>query len=124
MPSNRSHHFVPRCYLRNFARSDGKIIRLYNISRRSIIHSAPVKSQCARDYLYGKDELEFHLGDIEGKYAEWISRGVLSPGRAIIDDIDIFCRLFALVQFMRTEAHAARMRANLALVETLAEFPC
>ncbi|HYE29191.1 MAG TPA: DUF4238 domain-containing protein [Allosphingosinicella sp.] len=123
MPSNRSHHFVPRCYLRNFARADGKVIRLYNILRQTVFASAPVKSQCARNYFYGNDELEFHLGDIEGRYAEWITQGVLSPERKLIDDIDLFCKFFTLVQYMRTEAHAARMRGTFGLMEALAEIP-
>ena len=123
MPANRSQHFVPRCYLRNFARADGKVIRLFNIKSRVLVESAPVKSQCAHDYLYGRDELEFHLGDIEGRYAEWVSRGVLSAEKSIIPDIDLFCRFFALVQYMRTEAHAARMRAHFSLVDVLGNIP-
>lgn len=123
MAANRSHHFVPRCYLRNFARAEGKVIRLFNIARRSLIDGAPVKSQCARDYLYGKDELEFHLGDIEGGYARWITRGILSDERVVAEDIDLFCRLFVLIQYMRTEAQAARMRARFALIDVLGEIP-
>jgi hypothetical protein len=88
-----------------------------------LIDNAPIKSQCAKDHLYGKDELELHLGDIESHYAEWVTRGVLSHPPRIVPDIDVFCRFFALIQYMRTEAHAARMRANFALFETLADIP-
>ncbi len=45
------------------------------------------------------------------------------PERQIIADIDLFCRLFVLIQYMRTEAHAARMRANFALVDALSRNP-
>ena len=123
MAANRSHHFVPKCYLRNFSTNSGRSIRLFNIARSCIIPSASIKSQCARDRLYGHDELESHLAEIEGKYAEWVTRGILAEPSQIVDEIHLFCKFFALVQYMRTEAHAARMRAHFRLTETLAEIP-
>lgn len=124
MAANRAHHFVPKCYLKNFGKFDNqKAISLFNIGRRSFVHSAPIKSQCTKNFLYGRDELEFHLGNIEGKYAEWITRGVLSPDRLIVKDLDVFCRLFCVIQFMRTEAHLARQRAYFSLTTQLANIP-
>jgi len=124
MAANKSHHFVPRCYLRNFSeRPDGKTISLFNIARREIVTGAPIKSQCAKNFLYGHDELELHLSDIEGKYAEWITRGVLNDPPSIINDVDLFCRFFSLIQYMRTEANAARMRAHFALTQQLTNIP-
>lgn len=124
MGANRSHHYVPKCYLRNFAESTGqKTISLFNVRQRKVIKGAPIKSQCARDFLYGRDELEFHLSEIEGRYAEWITRGILARPPRLIEDIDVFCRFFAIIQYMRTEAHAARMRAHFSLTTTLADIP-
>src|SRR5580698_8291171 len=69
--TNKNQHFVPRCYLRQFApgRSD-KIINLYNIERDRFIEGAPIKSQCSGDYFYGKDPtLEEGIQMVEGAYS-------------------------------------------------------
>lgn len=70
MPNNKSHHYVPRFYLRNFSRS-GKSIDLFNIESQRLIKSAPIKGQCCRDYFYGKNpESEKGLSAVEGEVAE------------------------------------------------------
>ncbi len=70
MPQNKSHHFVPRFYLRYFT-TDGKRIDLFNISHKRFIRNAPLKGQCCRDYFYGKNiEHEQGLAETEGQTAE------------------------------------------------------
>lgn len=70
MPDNKSHHYVPRFYLRNFSRS-GKSIDLFNIDSQRQIKNAPIKGQCCRDYFYGKiPENEKSLSAVEGEIAK------------------------------------------------------
>lgn len=69
MPDNKSHHYVPRFYLRNFSRS-GKSVDLFNIDSERLIKNAPIKGQCCRDYFYGKNlEHEKSLSSAEGEVA-------------------------------------------------------
>lgn len=69
MPDNKSHHYVPRFYLRNFSRS-GKCVDLFNIDSERLIKNAPIKGQCCRDYFYGKNlEHEKSLSSAEGEVA-------------------------------------------------------
>lgn len=70
MPDNKSHHYVPRFYLRNFSQS-GKSVDLFNIASQRLIRNAPIKGQCCRDYFYGKDlENERSLSTVEGQVAD------------------------------------------------------
>lgn len=70
MPDNKSHHYVPRFYLRNFSQS-GKSVDLFNIDSQRIIKNAPIKGQCCRDYFYGKTpENEKMLSAAEGEVAQ------------------------------------------------------
>jgi hypothetical protein len=81
MPENKNQHFVPRCALKPFSLDGaGLAINLFNIPRARAIQNAPVKSQCARDYLYGKGEksAEGLLARLEGNYARIVSH--LSSG--------------------------------------------
>jgi hypothetical protein len=70
VPDNKSHHYVPRFYLRNFSRS-GKSIDLFNIGSKRLIRDAPIKGQCCRDYFYGKNlDSEKSLSAAEGEVAQ------------------------------------------------------
>lgn len=70
MPDNKSHHYVPRFYLRNFSRT-GKSVDLFNIASQRLIKNAPIKGQCCRDYFYGKDPAnERSLSAVEGQLAD------------------------------------------------------
>lgn len=56
MGKNKSQHYVPRVYLRNFAiDSDGKNIGAWIHKQGRYVDSAPIKSQCARPFFYGDD---------------------------------------------------------------------
>jgi len=70
VPDNKSHHYVPRFYLRNFSRS-GKSVDLFNIDSQRLIKNAPIKGQCCRNYFYGKNpENEKSLSAAEGEVAQ------------------------------------------------------
>ncbi|WP_107355944.1 DUF4238 domain-containing protein [Rhodopseudomonas palustris] len=68
MPDNKNQHYVPRCLLKPFTlNGDGRSINVFNMARERSIANAPVKSQCSRDYFYGRDDLrsEKVLADLE-----------------------------------------------------------
>lgn len=53
----KNNHFVPRSYLRRFCSGSDREISLFNIKSGKTITSAPIKSQCSRDYFYTKNPL-------------------------------------------------------------------
>jgi hypothetical protein len=67
MGRRKSHHYIPRFYLKRFSDALGqKTISLYNYVNSKYIAAAPIKSQCCEDYLYGKDdEIEEALAQLE-----------------------------------------------------------
>lgn len=116
MPANKNQHFVPRCYLRAFSwGGDGKAIDLYNIARRKIILGAPVKNQCARDYLYCKDDprLEQVLKLMEDDYASNI-RVLDNSADRFSDLVGHQLRSFMMRQYFRTEAAMRRVETAFA----------
>ena len=111
MPANKNQHFVPRCYLRAFSWGGvGKAINLYNIAGRKTVMGAPVKSQCARDYLYCKDNprLENVLKLMEDGYASNI-RMLDSSADQIAESTGLQLRSFMMLQYFRTEAAMRRV---------------
>lgn len=124
MGAYRSQHFVPRSYLKHFAASGNpKTVGLYNIDRDIYVDQAPIKSQCAKPFLYGKDELEKLLAEVESKYDHWIGKGVLASPPVLIDDLDQFVRFFTMLQYLRTEYALMRIRAQFNLLDQLAKVP-
>src|SRR4051794_19306669 len=104
MPAQKNQHYVPRCALKPFSlNADGLAINLFNISRRQAIANAPVKGQCARDYLYGKADLrrEQALAKLEGQYSRILDQ--LSAGGPLPKKDKEWLLLFMLIQFRRTE---------------------
>lgn len=112
MPQNKRQHYVPRAYLRPFSvNQEGVAIHLYNLRADKAIPNAPLKSQCARDYFYGKDlKLEGLLQKVEGNYASIIRKleaDVTSMDEAELDNL----RSFSVLQAARTEASMLRYKA-------------
>jgi Protein of unknown function (DUF4238) len=111
MPENKNQHFVPRCVLRPFTLDGaGLAINLFNISHALPIQNAPVKGQCARNYLYGKGDqsAEGLLTRLEGQYARIVSR--LNDGLDLAPDDEKLLRLFLAIQQRRTESAINQMR--------------
>ncbi len=103
MADYKNQHFVPRAHFRPFSvGGDGLAINLYLSRRDRAVMSAPVKGQCARDYLYGQDgRLEKLLGKLEGRYAELVRK--LADEKYDLDDTDRWLlRYFILLQSYRT----------------------
>jgi hypothetical protein len=120
MAINKNQHFVPRGYLRQFT-IDGadSAINLYNIDRDKFVACAPVRSQCSRDYFYGKNPLlEKAIQTMERSYGAAVSK-ILQPGYVLTDGHCTLRKLFWLLQYLRTEAvskRAIEMSEAMALV--------
>lgn len=109
MATNKNQHFVPRCYLRQFAMEQSdRAINLYNIDRKKLIQNAPLKHQCSGDYFYGKNlHLENAIQAVESAYAKAVKH-ILLPGYILTDEHRQFLKIFWLLQHLRTEAASRR----------------
>lgn len=113
MPDHKNQHFVPRAHLKPFSIDGrGKAIHLHRIAAGEPVFGAPVRSQCARPYLYGVDgELERILSGTEGLYAKVVRRLSLSDARVSDEDRDVL-RYFTLLQSLRTAEQIGRVFAQ------------
>ena len=120
MPAHRNQHFVPRAHLRPFSvDGEGRAIHLHLVGAGRAVFGAPVRSQCARPYLYGRDgRLERMLAGLEERYAGLVRRVVDGDGR--LDDEDGWLlRYFTLLQSLRT---AEQIDRGLAQASEMAAF--
>lgn len=113
MPDHKNQHFVPRAHLRPFSIDGrGKAINLHRLGAGTPVFGAPVKSQCARPYLYGADgSLERILSGTEGIYAAVIRRLSEPDARMVDEDRDVL-RYFTLLQSLRTAEQIDRVFAQ------------
>jgi hypothetical protein len=104
MAEHKRQHYVPRCYFKPFSKDgEGCAINLFNIASERIVECAPVKGQCARDYMYGEDLLlEKAFQRVEGEYARVVRTVGTKPYSATANDLDVL-RFFAAIQYFRTE---------------------
>lgn len=118
MPDHKNQHFVPRAHLKPFSVDGrGKAINLHRIGAGAHVFGAPVKSQCARPYLYGADgSLERILSGTEGLYATVVRRLSNPDARLNDQDRDVL-RYFILLQSLRT---AEQIERGLAQAQTMA----
>jgi hypothetical protein len=109
MATNKNQHYVPQCYLRQFASDiSGASINIFNVDRKKFIECAPIKNQCSKSYFYGKNlNLERALQPIEANYALLIKR-ISHPNYCLTDEDGSFLKRFWLLQYMRTEAASIR----------------
>lgn len=81
--------------------------------------NAPIKSQCSRDYFYGKDlKLEKILDMLEGEYARLV-RDLECPAYRLNDDDRWLLRRFISLQSARTAEKVAR---GLAMMQKMYGF--
>lgn len=120
MPAYKNQHFVPRALLRPFSVDGfGKAINLHLLAAGRPVFAAPLKSQCAKPYLYGQDgKLEQLLGDFEARYAH-VLRELGDGHRAPTANGAWLLRYFMLLQSFRT---AEQIRRGLARAKEMASF--
>ena len=76
---------------------------MLNIERGLTIQNASVSGQCSKSYFYGEDaKIEEGLGYFEGRYGQIVR--AIEAHAPLSDDDNVALRMFALLQFMRTEA--------------------
>jgi hypothetical protein len=89
---------------------DGRAIHTYVLDAGRPVQNAPLKSQCSKDYFYGKDlKAEKALGDLEGHYARILS--LLMEGSALNATDEDWLLLFTVIQSRRTESALAEVAA-------------
>ncbi len=82
----KNNHFVPQSYLERFCSVSDRQVALYNFKSGLTVETAPIKTQCSRDYFYTKNPIfEETFSKIEGAqkrlFAEIIAtEGVPAPG--------------------------------------------
>lgn len=114
MADRKNQHYVPKIHFRAFSRHrEGKAINLYLIDRDEAVFGAPIRGQCARDYIYGKDGvLESVLGRMEARYGGLMS--CLSDESYRLSDDDCWLlKHFMLLQSQRTAEQIERFFAGM-----------
>jgi hypothetical protein len=71
---NKTQHYVPQFYLRNFSTDPGKrSLNLFNLDRARVIPRVSIRDQCARDYWWKDQQLiEDGVRSLEGSISEII----------------------------------------------------
>lgn len=121
LPAHKNQHYVPRCLLKPFTQTgEGHAINVFNISRKRSILLAPVKSQCSRDYFYGREDLrgEKSLTALEGEFSKVLKKLMSGSPPDTIDKK--WLQRFALVQWRRTVAVLEELRRYVASMEEAA----
>ena len=63
----KNNHFVPRSYLERFCSVSDRQVALFNLKSGRVVETAPIKSQCARDYFYTRNPIfEDQFSILEG----------------------------------------------------------
>ena len=74
-PKRKNNHFVPQSYLKRFKSVSEMQVGLFNLKSGLIVETAPIKSQCSRDYFYTKNPVfEQMFGDLEGQHKRLVTR--------------------------------------------------
>jgi hypothetical protein len=101
MPTNKSQHFVPQHYLRQFRIEGTKQIGVARLEPFALIPSASISGQCKQDYFYREDgaldellqQCEHDLGPVLVR----VSRTLLFDGKELVA-----LRLLAVILQSRT----------------------
>jgi hypothetical protein len=110
MADFKNQHYVPRCYLENFAWDERrKRVCLLNIDRGKFVRDASIKTQCSRAYFYGDAAEERKFEYFEGAYAEAV-RDVMSGSISATTGEKL--RAFSVLQYARTEGAARQAAAQ------------
>lgn len=123
MADRKKQHYVPQFYMKQFADKDKKFA-VYVIDAGKTIPSAPYKSQCCRDYLYGDDAVwEEKLGLMESEWARAIKDA--SSSESPSEKSFALLKQFALFQRQRTVAELEyRNKEHREHLEEIAKSVC
>lgn len=123
MPEKKKQHYVPQFYMNLFSNSN-KEIAVYNINDKSIHYPVPYKSQCYRDYYYGKDGLwEERLCEMENRWSE-VVKAIQEQTNLDHQQIKLI-KEFALYQRQRTFAEGEYSKqARIDMIIECGKFIC
>jgi hypothetical protein len=107
VPKQKNQHYVPKCHLKPFSvDAQGRAINLFNIAKALTIPNAPVKGQCAKDYLHGTDlRLEDALGKIESHYGQ-IVHPLASQTSIAASEMSFLCS-FAYPRYLQNKKYGS-----------------
>ncbi len=104
MPKKKEQHFVPRFYLKRFSLDENRI-NLHIIEKKKTILSGKLKTQCSKNYFYGKNPvIEDALSKLESDSSNVIRKIVNEnkvPKRFTVEHFTLFA--FVLFQHSRTK---------------------
>ena len=102
MPVNKSQHFVPQHYLRQFCIEGTKLISVARIDRLQFIERAAINGQCKQDYFYREDgQLDELLQQCEDDLAPVLVR---VSQKGCFDSKELVAlRLLAVILMVRTK---------------------
>lgn len=101
MPNNKSQHFVPQHYLRQFRIGSANHVAVARLNPFLFIKSAAIKKQCKEDYFYGDDgDLDELLQNFETGLAPVLLR--VSQEETFNEQDAVLLRMFSVILHMRT----------------------
>ena len=106
MPNNKSQHYVPQFFLKNFS-VDRKCISLYLKYNDRIIDTVSIKTQCCKDYFYPDLQYEKALSKFEDFSKKVISRAITENKTLTTTELNCLSA-FVVLQRSRT-LHQAQM---------------
>jgi hypothetical protein len=107
----KNQHYVPRCYLNNFAEHIGEgkkekvMVSFYQFDNETIKENVPTKSICYERYFYGEDGVwEKNLSNKENKWAQVFRKIRCSAENGLDEEVVYYIKEFAIYQYSRTPA--------------------
>ena len=113
MPANKNHHYIPQSYMKFFS-EDGKNVSIYNIKRKKIIASSPIRNTASQNYFYSKDiEIEKQISEIE-KFGIEAFRSFINGSEKQMSIIyHLNALIFTLTQRGRTLSKANELQSEI-----------
>ena len=93
----KNQHYVPKCYLRNFANGENSIATFMH-SKQKFVQFASLDSVVAEEYFYGKDLLiEKMFSKFEGMWAEAFKTLISNKD---VSDKELFETIYHIIAFI------------------------
>jgi len=111
-PKKKNNHYVPQSYLKRFCSVSDRQVGLFNLKTELYVETAPIKSQCSKDYFYTNNPVfEDEFCKLEARQKELFDSIVdneLLPAKASEDDH----HLLALLMFQSGRTASAAALSN------------
>jgi hypothetical protein len=124
VPAQKSQHFVPQFYLRNFGHGDSSsgLICIYNRRTKAHFPHAPIKSQACANYFYEKGAgVESDLASMENRLGPLVKRMIKDESPPKWDSVD-HAALLKFIVFQSVRTMFAKEEADENNYKTLAKI--